>query len=420
MRTRSQVFTVVSVALIVGLLATTFAASAQGARSVRGFDGSTVTIAGLGIASQFMPDSETGTNARINRFNATSELKGVKIKLAEMADSGFTDPGTALSEGRRLVTQDQVFAIVPMLSQTVPGDYLAQQHVPFFGWGFDKAYCSPAVSTKVWGFSWDGCVIPPDAKRTGDLGIGMYKYVSEKTGKKHPTIALYSTDTAGGKLAVQGSASTYAGEGWNVVYAKAEVPDPVTDMTPYVQRWITSDNGHAPDAIGCLGSTACITNYGQVKAAGFTGEYLGAPYFGALAKILEGAVVLSGSVPLETTGVPALEQMKQDFTAVKPGSSPSAISQVAYFSADFFIQALKKVAKQYGVKGITPERVQQVASTMTWEIKGLAGPVKYPASTYIQTPTCAAVVVSDGTKFNTVEPFACSYKTYPMLDKYKS
>jgi hypothetical protein len=69
-------------AAIVLVLASTAAlapvGSAGAVPSVRGFDGKTITVAGLGIKAQ-LPAAETGARARIKRFNDTNEIKGVKL-----------------------------------------------------------------------------------------------------------------------------------------------------------------------------------------------------------------------------------------------------------------------------------------------------------------------------------------------------
>ena len=91
-------------------------------------------------------DVRPAREARFKRFNDTNEIKGVKIKYAEFADDK-QDPATALNEARRLVTQDQVFAIVGDVSQFNPVEYFTQQHVPYFGWAFDNTYCSTKPTT---------------------------------------------------------------------------------------------------------------------------------------------------------------------------------------------------------------------------------------------------------------------------------
>ena len=53
-------------------------------------------------------------------------------------------------------------------------------------------------------------------------------------------------------------------------------------------------------------------------------------------------------------------------------------------STDFFIQVLKKMKKNK--MAITPENVQKVASTFTFELKGVKGPIQYPKATVMVYP----------------------------------
>ena len=129
------VIAVAAVVVVVGAsLASAGGAAAQG--SVRGFDGTTIKVGSLGIKSS-LPLVQLGAEARIKRFNDTNELKGIKIQYTDYADDK-TDPATALSEVRRLVTQEEIFALVGDASAQNPLTYLAQQHVPYFGGGFDN------------------------------------------------------------------------------------------------------------------------------------------------------------------------------------------------------------------------------------------------------------------------------------------
>src|SRR4029453_16195520 len=99
---------------------------------VPGFDGSTIKVAGIGLNQ--LPTVPIGAKARIKEFNDSNELKGVKVEFAEYADDKG-DPATALSEVRRLVSQEGVFAIVPEVGLVAPGEYITQQKVPTFGGG---------------------------------------------------------------------------------------------------------------------------------------------------------------------------------------------------------------------------------------------------------------------------------------------
>ena len=205
--------------------------------SVRGFDGSSITVAGLGITAQF-PGAESGIKARVKRFNDNNEIPGVKINYAEYANSG-QDPATALSEGRRLVSSVKAFAIVGDTSQNNPGTYFKQQQVPYFGWAFDDTYCSnsSSASTELWGFGWNGCLLPSNPKVMPDAGAQLYTYVKQKTGKDHPTLAMFSNSTQSGKTSVSTQSVAYAGAGFDVVMKSGLLPlPPIADYTPYSQQ----------------------------------------------------------------------------------------------------------------------------------------------------------------------------------------
>ncbi len=410
---------VVGVALVAALAASALAGTvgnAGAARSVRGFDGSTITVASLGVKAQFEGGVTRGVNARIKRFNDTNEIKGVQIKWTEFADDAQND-ATALNEVRRLVTQTGIFGIVGDTSANNPGDYLNQQHVPYFGWAFDNTYCSHNPTKKLYGFGYNGCLVPADPSVMGDNGFLSVKYVAEKSGHKAPTLAIFSNDTESGKNSVKYQQIAYKGAGYKIVATNNQMPiPPVADYTPYANAMLTADNGNPPDAILCLLATDCIGMFTQISASGYKGIYISSLYSDILVKALNGSAANVSVVPLDaTTNNAGQVQMKKDLDAYESGASGKVDTATiaGYSSTDMFIQALKTVAKK-GKSAITPEAVQKVASTQTWQIKGLAGPTSYPKSTVSPYPTCTSLVVSDGAKWSTVEPFACSNKQFPV------
>ena len=407
-------------ALVAALAVTTLVGASSGAgaaRKVRGFDGSTLKLAGIGIGAQFA-DAGTAAEARIKRFNDTNEVKGVKITWSGFVDDK-QDPATALSETRRLVTQEQVFALTADTSQFNAGDYLAQQHVPYFGWAFDATYCSPKPSTKLWGFGFTGCLLNPNPSVLPDSNFQNYKLVSAATGKKQPTIFIIGNDSESSKISITNGTVTAQKAGFKVVGTDNSMPlPPVPDYTPYAQKAMTSDNGNPPDAMQCLLSTDCINMYNLIKAQNYKGYFISSLYSGLLTKLMANsyAAIFFVSPDQQT---PAQKQMAADINAVKPGTGDSLSSaQVAgYGSTDMFISALKKVVAKSGKSGITPEAVQKAASTMTWQIKGLTGPVSYPKSSVVLYPYCNAVVGSDGTTWAQKEAYDCSNVQYPAPKK---
>jgi hypothetical protein len=381
--------------------------------SVRGFDGSTITVAGLGITAQF-PGADAGIKARVKRFNDTNEVPGVKINYTEYANSG-QDPATALSEGRRLVSSEKAFAIVGDTSQNNPGTYFKQQKVPYFGWGFDNTYCSNAdsSSTDVWGFGWDGCLLPTNPKVMPDAGAGLYAYVKQQTGKDHPTLAMFSNSTQSGKTSVSTQSFAYAGAGFDVVMKSGLLPlPPIADYTPYSQQLLAADHGKAPDAIVCLLSTDCINVFGLLKANGYKGVYQSPLYSDLLLKPMEGSVASIQFRNLNESNA-SIDQVRNDVKAVAPKQALDTGVLTGYWGTDMFITALKIVNKA-GKDLISPENVQKAASTMTWQMPDFVGPVKYPDSTLKPTPACTSIVLDTGTEWKTVEPYKCSDKGWPV------
>ena len=379
--------------------------TASGAGSVRGFDGTTIKTAGFGDASTYKT-AEIGTEARFKRANDTNEVKGVKFEYTGWADEKF-DPTTALSEARRLVTQEQVFAIVPDLSPFNPGEYLNQQHVPYLGWAFDDTYCSNKATTSLYGVGYNGCLVPKSPPWVPDAYRARYAYVSKLTGKKSPTIAMFSQDNQSGQNSMDILAVAAKGAGFDVVSAKGNIPATVGDYTPYVQALLTSANGSAPDFIDCELTTQCLPILNLLNGSGFKGTFSSPLYTDILVKPLAGTVA---SVSFNVAPNAGLTQMQKDFDAIKPGANIDTLSAGAYFAADKLIMAAKKVGKSK----ITPESVQKVLATMTWSIKGLVGPNQYPASTVGSSPSCQMLMKSDGTKWDPVVSFACSSKQYKV------
>ena len=378
-------------------------------KTSRGFDGKTVTVAGIGIKGQ-LPGAEWGARARIAKFNEENEIPGIKIEYAEYADDK-QDPATALSEARRLVTATKVFAIVGDTSANNPGDYFKQQHVPYFGWAFDNTYCSDSGDESIYGFGYNGCLVPSNPKAMPDTYAQFYGYLSEKIGKKNPTVASFSSDTTSGHNSTKFSSFQLKGAGFDVVYAKGVLPPPpVSDYTPYVQQLMTADGGKAPDALVCLLAIDCIPIYKGVLAAGYKGAYFSNLYSDQLVPAMKGSYANVTFAPFDTP-TDGLADLKKYMTEVKSDYAIDTGVFSAWTSTDMFIQALKAAHKD---GGISPENVHDKAMHQTWQIKGFAGPTRYPDSLARSIPACRALTYDDGTMWKTIVPFACSEKSWPV------
>jgi len=377
--------------------------------TARGFNGKTITVAGLFPTASFS-GAEVGTEAYFQQLNKTNYLQGVKIKFVTVANDQ-SDPAAALTAARQLVTQYQVFAIVPDLSSVNPVTYLAAQKVPYVGEAFDGTYCSATPSTALWGFGYNGCLLPTSATQVPDGYADMYSYVKAKTGSSHPTIALFSADNASGALAAKLQTVSFKGAGFHVVYARAMIPPVASDYTPYVQQLMTAANGKQPSTVYCLLAVQCVAIWKDLQNAGFTGTY-GTPLGSvpALTASLQGTV---SSAFYNIAPNPGLSAMQKAIDAVAPGTQLAGYSNVpGYFAASMFSLAVHNV--QMKKQAITPANVQKALAVIKWQIPGLVGPITYPASTVKPTPFCGTFVSYTGGTIKVVTPYGCTTKSFQV------
>ena len=382
----------------------------QSSGNVPGFDGSTIKVSGLAYAANFT-DSAVGAQARFKRANDTNELGKVDIEFGELADDK-ADLATSVNEARRLVEQDQVFAIVPLITPNAPGEYLNQRKVPAFGWGIDKSFCGKGDDLYV--FGWSGCILPPEPTAVPAFSAGNpYRYLTEEKGIKKPTIAAIGTDSVAGKTSMRSFIAQATGSGFKVVWAKPVLvaPPAVTgDYSPYVQEIMTSDNGGPPDAMFIAAGYQDGLNMPKTfNNAGYEGMILSPYYSKALVVGLSGTFVAMQFAPYEQ-GTAGIKQLEEDVAAFDPTAKPTPTLAAGYFAADFFIKAVKKL----GTKNLTREALQDTAAHMTWQIKGTAGPTQYPRAFQARNTYCAGMVYSDGTEFSVVEPFTCTNDFTPV------
>jgi ABC-type branched-subunit amino acid transport system substrate-binding protein len=377
--------------------------------STRGFNGKTITVAGLFSKASFT-GAEVGTEAYFQQLNKTNYLRGVKIKFLTVADDQ-SDPAVALTAARQLVTQYQVFAIVPDLSAVNPVTYLTAQKVPYVGEAFDGTYCSSMPSTTLWGFGYNGCLLPTNPSRVPDGYSTLYNYVKAKTGNSHPTVALFSANNASGAQAAKLQTVSFKGAGFNVVYARAAVPPVASDYTPYVQQLMTAANGKQPSTVYCLLAVQCVAMWKDLQNSGFTGTY-GTP-LGSVPALIAGLQGTVSSAFYNIAPNAGLTAMTKAINAVAPGTQLAGYSNVpGYFAASMFALAVHNV--QVKKQPITPSNVQKALAVIKWQIPGLVGPITYPASTVEPTPFCGTFIAYTGGSIKVVSPYRCSSKSFKV------
>ncbi len=417
MTARKKGFGLVLVVTVVGLLGallTPAGASAPGAVSID----KTINVGGIGLAKTYANDAPVGAQARLERANKNNEVKGYTFAYKGFADDN-NDPNTALSEARRLVSQEGVVAIVPDVSIVPPTDYLTQSQIPSFGPGYSTAYCPTSPKTS-WDFGIYGCLIPEAPKQVPDTQWVLLKKSLAAKGLKNPTVALIGTDSTSGSVSIESQASAAQAAGFKVVYAKGAYPAPPTvvgDYSPYASALMTSNDGGAPDAIySSVPATNALQLFSLMKGQGYTGTVLTPFYSNLLLKSLVGFYPYVQFAGFES-GTPAIKQMLSDVESFKPGT-PQTIGLVGgYYAADLFIQAVK--AAQKANKTLTTASIQKAMQKFTYQVKGAIGPTTWPSAFSIGNGCATLLYDTDGTAFTISQPYTCSTDYAKMDKKFK-
>jgi ABC-type branched-subunit amino acid transport system substrate-binding protein len=386
-------------------------AGANVRHQTQGISDTEVTVAGLGPNNPYKQfGADTGAKARFQAANDAGGVNGRTINYLGWTDDG-NSPDTNLQETRRLIQQEQVAAIVPVMTPWyLEGAKFAQQSkVPAFGWGISAGFC-----TTTFAFGFTGCLTPPPPVKVasntwGGLIDKYFKSQGESSGAKGKTAAVLAEDNDSGKSGVKVISATAKAVGMKVVYAKASMPaaeggTPVSDFSPYINEILTSANGGPPDVIFEVISQNNLLGFAPaLSAAGYKGLATNAVlYSPQAAAIVKGQVILTQfATPEAADTTPTVQQFVDAVKAVDPEAIINQPTIAGYIAADMFIQALKKAGKNP-----TPASIQKAAAKMTYGLKGFVGPTKYPAGFKVGTP-CGELPQSDGTTWTVPVPFQC-------------
>ncbi|MFA5885867.1 MAG: ABC transporter substrate-binding protein [Acidimicrobiia bacterium] len=411
-RTRKAIVVAVAAATV-ALASVAAAGTSAGAQSsVRGVTDSEIKVGGLGY-SAFYESAGLAAKARFEQANKNGEIPGGrKINYIGFSDDKST-ADVNLSEGRRLVDQEKVFAVVPTITPFLQaGTYFNQQKVPTLGWGISAAFCDPA-NKYIFGFT--GCLVPNPPTYPGNTWgelVNKQLQAQGKGGAKGKAAAVIADNNDSGKSGVEVISATAEAVGMKVTYRQAALPPPpatVTDYSPYVQAIMTSNGGQPPDVVFLVVAQSNVFGLGRALAqAGFKGIQTNAvSYAPQLTSLANG---WSAFTQFATPESSSTNMQKIVATLNAGGIETKDIGQPAlggYFAADQFVQILKKVGKN-----LTPERFQKVAAKFKYEIPDVIGPTYYPAGFKAGAP-CGQLATSNGTAWSVTAPFAC----YNLLTK---
>jgi branched-chain amino acid transport system substrate-binding protein len=402
------VFTAAAVALAFAISGAGASAPAAGGGTTRGVTDDSIKVGGLVQASFFSPHADVGAEARFKVENDKGGVFGRQIDFIGSSDDGG-DNAQNSAEGRSLVQEDEVFAVVPVITPALSsGDFFLQNKVPFFGWGIAAGFCdNPA------GFGFSGCLTPPDPKVVAGAWGEMIKEVVGGTARGK-TAAVISEDNDSGEVGHKVIASSARAAGFKVVYSKNPVPPPpapAPDPTPFANEILSSNDGEAPDVVFVVTSFSNVTLLqNKLTELGYDGVLTNAVgYDPRIASQFTGSSVYIQFNAFESAeeGNANMQEIIDNVRAVDPDIQLTQPLLSGYLSADIFVKALKATGKN-----LTAERLLQTANKMRYSYKDITSPIKYPQA-HGRGGQCGTLVESDGTNYSIRVPFGC-YKPVPF------
>ena len=264
--------------------------------------------------------------------------------------------------------------------------------------GLAFSYCHPG-----YGFAVSGCLLPEKPTTTADNWARTITAYYNDNKKPRPwSVAILTEDTPAGKTAAAINLAQFQANKFNVTYAKPSMPGPpavVGDFSPYVEAVLTSNKGKAPDLVVLsIGSTSAFGFVKALGAAGYTGDTSLVVLRPPGRRPPEGHARHHAvrTVRERGTGDEATRRRRE---GVQARRDPGPRVEAGYLAADMFIKAMQKVGKNP-----TPEKLQKVASTMTYKLQGVQCPTTYPKAWKQQTGG-TGLVKSNGTSWEIVVPY---------------
>ena len=354
-----------------------------------------------GPTTSLWGDAVSGAKARLERANAEGGVHGRTITMVAEEDDGL-ESSRSIDAARRLAQNEQVFAVVPAISQ-VPSyaDVLCEEVVPYFGWGFTPAYCNNSL-----GFGFNGCQVPT---------IGEYPSSAKVTfqpllGDTDKTIVLVGNETESARRGIENIAGAMEEAGFDIVAEMPVLPadQPITDPTPYVQEIMTANDGEPPAAVWYIADFSNTSTMTQaVAGAGYQGlQFNSVGYDPRLkeADMFEGTYVYLQWLPFEESDHPFVAQMIEDLEEYAPDAPHSLPTAAGYLAADMFVEALEATGPDLTVDSFL-ETLN--GGDFTYDPEGMFGGSHWPINHVIATP-CGTIVKLEDHEYSLAVPLSCA------------
>lgn len=373
--------------------------------------GDTIKIGGV-VYGGFYGDSADGVEARLNRANEEDELgTGQTFEFIGVEEDN-SEPSENTDGVRKLIQQDNVCAILPMMTATPAGvTFAEEQGTPVFGWAIGPEWCDTTVA---FGFS-GGCLTPPEPEVFGNTwGVLLReKFKAAGDSIKGKTMAIIADDNDLGRSGIETQTAAIEDVGAKVIYAEANVPGPPApspaDFTPFANELLEADDGEPPDMIMLLMSSLNVLGMaGKLKELGYEGLQTNAvQYDPRLVGGAEGSTVFIQMAPFQAA--PENENVQRlidDVVASFPDLDlETGLTQPlagGYWSAEMMLEMMQKVDGDLSQAAL----VEAGNDNFVFEVPDTIARTKWPKA-HSQGSPCGTLVEAVAGEYTIAVPFTC-------------
>ncbi len=367
-------------------------------RTTRGITDDSVKVGGV-LYDLYFGDARVGVEARLKVANDAGGVHGRTIEFVG-AENNNNEPTKDLEITQRLVEQEEVFALLPVMSGTFgAGDYIVDNEIPIFGYGTNPAYCNNEVA-----FGVTGCVTNPSLK-VGSNALGTL-LLEHFDGDSDKTVAFIGEDNDAGRGGMKLLSLSAEDKGYEVVFADASLPTPpevVGDESPFVTKLLAADGGEAPDVVYLQATFSGTKIAAGLQNAGYEGTII-TPSYSPLLLGQPGYddVWVNSQFGLDPE-TPANAEMLEAVAAIDPEKKLSLALVAGYWSTDMFLKALEETGED-----LTVERFLETLNggDFTYAVEGAVGESTWPDN-HSQSVPCASLLEVDGQAFVPSIPLTC-------------
>jgi branched-chain amino acid transport system substrate-binding protein len=418
---RQRSWVVVGAALVCGLVAASCGNSGEsGGDDEAGDDGDAVAVDAPGVTDEVIrvggvasatnplggrfDQAFDGVEAYFEMVNEDGGVHGRQLELAAQHDDQVADNASAVQQ---LVTQDDVFAVLPVASLLFSGaDELVDEGVPTFGWTLNPEWEGTADEPRDNLFGQAGSIVCFDCPKP------EIPFLADQVGATSVGLLAYNIpQSAQCAAGVQESFERYAEPGSaQVAFADTSLAFGTTDLSVQVSRMKEAGVDLVTTCMDLQGvvTLAREMNRQSLDAVQHLVNAYDQELLSEYSDLFQGSYVLTYFTPFEVEDPPEGLRSYLDWME-RTGTEANENSLNGWLNAALFVEGMREAGPDFSRQAV----IEAINAMTDWDAGGLLAGVDWTtAHTEPSQPYCVALSRVDGDEFVPSfgadgEPFVC-------------